>query len=127
VKLQLRRLDLRPYARIVQLPEGRVNSTVRPSTGYPDSRSEMNYRPQAALAVIRQRGQTIAQVAAQVRVDPVHLRNALKGRVHPCPEVRERLPKALKTQLDQLFDNEALARRYSGDVAGRPRRSPVAW
>lgn len=81
---------------------------------------------QPAKQLLQQRGFTVNGVARRYGIDPLHLYNALVGRVKPSHEVRVALTDLLRLPVTELFTADALAqpfqlRRTSAVVASARR------
>ena len=73
-------------------------------------------RYQPAREALRDERWSVSRAAAEIGVDPSHLRCCLMATAAPSPEVRERLPKLLGRPLEDLFDADLLAREYKGPI-----------
>jgi DNA-binding XRE family transcriptional regulator len=58
-------------------------------------------------------------LAEEIGVERIHLQNVMKGMVHPNDTVRTQLPRVLGKPLEDLFDEDLLARDYNALMAER--------
>ncbi len=72
---------------------------------------------QPALALVRERGHTVAGLARRLRVERLHLSRVLNGRVTPSHEVRVGLSLLLDRPVTTLFTPDALLSSYHGGAA----------
>lgn len=70
------------------------------------------YGEAPAFQLLYSEGRAVSNVARVVGVDPEHLRNALKGRCRPRPELVERLSQLLNRPAEELFTEAALAEPF---------------
>jgi DNA-binding XRE family transcriptional regulator len=79
----------------------------------------MGYRRQPVNDLMIEQRWNSRTLANEIGVERVHLQNVMKGMVHPNAIVREKLPKILKAPLEDLFDEDLLAREYNAILAER--------
>lgn len=92
------------------------------------SKHPSRVRVQPARQHLSDQRWSIAKAAAKIGVPEGHLRCAIYGVAAPNDVVRAKLPDLLGVPLDELFDAELLARRWSGtnDHNSAARRERLA-
>lgn len=70
------------------------------------------YGEAPAFQLLYQQGRTVAAVARVVGVDVDHLRNVLKGKTRPRPELVEGLAQLLNRPATELFTAPSLAQPF---------------